>query len=476
MLRLWASSMTPADWSSIDTMSIQELAKIIKDNGIVGAGGAGFPTYIKINERAETILLNCAECEPLLKLDRQLLQKEAGKILTAFSLVRDTVGAKEAIIGIKAEYEETVETLKGILPRFPGIRLHLLQSIYPMGDEVVLIYEATGKQIRPGGLPIEQGVAVFNAETMYNIYRAVYENKPVTQKLVSIVGEVNHPVTMFFPLGLSLEECVKAAGGSKVKNPVYLVGGPMMGMIRSGSTPVTKTTNAVILLDQNHTLIQKRRLNPEVGLKRAASACCQCRACTDLCPRHALGHPIEPHKFMRAAANRDFSDMNPYINTMFCSSCGLCETYSCPQGLSPRTLMAVYKGGLRKAGVKAPEVEAAPVAESREYRKAPESRLIARLGLTQYDVSAPMEASESEQSGAKLHAGRETASMASMDILLSQHIGAPAEAVVSVGDSVKAGQVIAAAAQGISVPIHASIDGEVVSVTKDSVSLLAKNV
>ena len=104
----------------------------------------------------------------------------------------------------------------------------------------------------------------------------------------------------------------------------------MMGNIKGEDSPVTKTTNAVLVLPREHSLIQKKNQNPAIGLKRAASACCQCQACTDLCPRHALGHPIEPHKFMRAAANRDFRDANPFVNTFFCSSCGLCELYSCP--------------------------------------------------------------------------------------------------------------------------------------------------
>ena len=143
-------------------MDSKELSKIIKDNGIVGAGGAGFPTYMKIDERAQTILLNCAECEPLLKLHRQLLQTHAEEILETFQLVADTVGAERAIVGIKEVYKDTVAALKECIHKFPKVSLHLLDSVYPMGDEVVLIYEATGKVVRPGGLPIEEGIAVFN--------------------------------------------------------------------------------------------------------------------------------------------------------------------------------------------------------------------------------------------------------------------------------------------------------------------------
>ncbi|HJC22354.1 MAG TPA: 4Fe-4S dicluster domain-containing protein [Candidatus Eisenbergiella merdavium] len=441
-------------------MEIKELAGIIRENGIAGAGGAGFPTYMKIDERAQTILLNCAECEPLLKLHRQLLSRHTRQILQALSVVKETVGAEEAVIGIKGEYEETVRALKACLPDFPGMRIQLLDSAYPMGDEVVLIYEATGKVVRPGGLPIEQGIAVFNVETMYNISRALQESAPVTEKLVSVVGEVASPVTLRVPLGASLSDCVEAAGGALIPDPVYLVGGPMMGSIRPSDSPVTKTTNAVIVLSGDHPLIQKKRQNPAIGLKRAASACCQCETCTDLCPRHALGHPIEPHKFMRAAANRDFRDANPFLNTFFCSSCGLCELYSCPQGLAPRSLMAEYKTGLRKAGVKAPaDVVPAPVRESRQYRKAPEERLEARLGLSRYDADAPLT--------------EELLAVGTVKLLLSQHIGAPAVSVVQEGDRVEKGQLIGKAADGLSIPVHASVSGTVRKVEPGAVVIAA---
>ena len=168
-------------------MEISELSKILRENGVVGAGGAGFPTYGKLSDKAEIILMNCAECEPLLKLHRQLLFQKCREILKAFSLIRETLGAKEGIIGIKKGYVQTIEALEAVLPEFPGIRIHKLPGAYPMGDEVVLIYEATGRVVRPGGLPIEQGIAVFNVETLYNVYRAVFEHKPVTSKVVTIV-------------------------------------------------------------------------------------------------------------------------------------------------------------------------------------------------------------------------------------------------------------------------------------------------
>ncbi|MCM1064771.1 MAG: SLBB domain-containing protein [Eubacterium sp.] len=439
-------------------MEIQELKQILQNVGTVGAGGAGFPTYAKLDERAEVILMNCAECEPLLKLHRQLLEQCAGEILKAFDMIAQTVGAKEAVIGIKREYKATLKAIDKYIDAYPNMRVQLLDGAYPMGDEVVLIYEATGRVIRPGGLPIEEGVAVFNVETVYNVYRAVERDTPVIDKLVTVVGEVEHPITVRVPLGATIKDVVAYAGKVTTGNPAYLVGGPMMGNLAAETAVVTKTTNAVIVLDQSHSLIRRKNRNAAIDLKRAASSCCQCETCTNLCPRHALGHPIEPHKFMRSAANQDFQDTSVFLNTMFCSSCGLCENFSCPQGLSPRSLIADYKLGLRKAGVKPPaDVKPAPVKESRQYRKVPEERLAARLGLSRYDVEAPLQEDGYWKGQDIIH---------KVKILTSQHIGAPAVPTVETGAKVKAGDMIAKPGNGLSVAIHASMDGIVREVTE----------
>ncbi len=439
-------------------MEIQELKQTLQNIGTVGAGGAGFPTYAKLDGRAEIILMNCAECEPLLKLHRQLLEQRAEDILRAFDRIAQTVGAKEAIIGIKREYKATLKAIDRYIDAYPNMRVQLLDGAYPMGDEVVLIYEATGRVIRPGGLPIEEGVAVFNVETVYNVYRGMENSTPVIDKLVTVVGEVEHPITVRVPLGASIKDVIAYAGETTTKNPVYLIGGPMMGNLADETAVVTKTTNAVIVLDKSHSLVRRKNRNAAIDLKRAASSCCQCETCTSLCPRHALGHPIEPHKFMRSAANQDFQDTSVFLNTMFCSSCGLCENFSCPQGLSPRSLIADYKAGLRKAGVKPPAgVVPAPVQESRQYRKVPEERLAARLGLSKYDVEAPLQEDGYWKSKDIIH---------KVKIPLSQHIGAPAVPVTESGAKVKAGDMIAKPGNGLSVAIHASMDGTVREVTE----------
>lgn len=443
-------------------MDLQMLRTLLQNSGVVGAGGAGFPTYMKLNEKADTVLLNCAECEPLLKLHQQLLEAHTPEILQTLDMVAKLLGAKQVFVCAKSEYKHTTQALHESLPAFPQMRLELLDSIYPTGDEIVLIYEVTGRIVRPGGLPIEAGVVVFNVETMYNIYRAVQMNMPVTDKLVTVTGAVKNPITVRVPIGTAMEDVVAMAGGSEIKDPAYLIGGPMMGNLGSPKQPVTKTTNAILVLPQDHQLVLNRTASTSIELKRAASVCCQCESCTDMCPRHLLGHPIEPHMFMRAAANNDFRDKNIFLNTMYCSGCGVCELYACPQSLSPRTLITNYKNGLRKAGVAVPkDTESTSAAYMRAFHTVPEKRLQARVGLTKYESDAPLDDN--------------LRSVKRVKILFSQHIGAPAKPLAAQGADVKIGDVLAQPAQGLSVAIHASISGKILEINDKFAILESSN-
>lgn len=441
-------------------MLIDELKTSVRENGIVGAGGAGFPSYAKMNDRADTVILNCVECEPLLKLHRQLLAAHVQEIVSMLDEVREVLGAKEAVIGIKKELVHTIGILEEAVTDYPNVRICAVRSVYPMGDEVILIYEATGRVISPGGLPIDENVIVYNVETMFNMYRAVHEGLPVTSKLVSIVGAVEKPITITLPLGMTVKDAVQNAGRITVENPVYVMGGPMMGHLGTENTVITKTTNAVIVLPEDHKTVMRMRKNLAIERRRAASSCCQCRTCTEMCPRHALGHPIEPHRIMRAAANHDTSDLNVYINAAYCSSCGLCENYACPQGLSPRSVIAEFKAGLRNAGIKTEKTKPAEVTMDRELKKTPVARLKARMGLSEYDVPAPL-------------VEEEPVAM-SVTLALRQHIGAPALPCVEKGEQVTKGQKLADAAEGLSVALHASIDGIVEKVNEREIVIRSR--
>lgn len=429
-------------------MKLTELSKIFKECGVVGAGGAGFPSYAKLNEKADTIILNCAECEPLLKLHRQVMAEHAYEILYALNEVRIATGAKDIIIAIKPNYKQAIAAIEEVLPSFNNTRIGLLPPVYPSGDEVITIYEVTGRVVPAGKLPIEVGCIVYNVETMLNAYYAIKENKPVTHKYCTVTGAVKEPVTLKLPLGMKVSEVIKAAGGATIEDYEIVSGGPMTGRLCSENDVVTKTSNAYIVLPPSHYVVQKKKANTQVSVNRAMSTCCHCGMCTALCSRHMLGYPIDPTKFMNALSAGATGNIEPYVNTFFCSACGLCEMYSCFQNLNAQTLISVFKGGMRKGGVKMPEVQMAPVDPLRSQKLVSHSRLTARLGLTQYNKNAPLIEDEIKVKTVK--------------IMLSQHIGAPCEAVVKKGDQVKVGQIIGKAADDkLGVNIHSSVDGVV---------------
>lgn len=441
-------------------MNFDELKDLLRQNGVVGAGGAGFPSYAKLDKRADTLILNCAECEPLLRLHRQVLEQHAEDILIALDLLAKAAEVTQVYIALKHSYKRAIEAVNAVLPSFPNMKVCTLPEIYPAGDEVVLTYEVTGRVVPPGAIPLAVGVTVFNVETVYNVYQAT-KGIPVTHKFVTIAGAVASPITLKVPIGMTLGELVPLAGGATVSDPVFWVGGPMMGRVGTAYEPVTKTTNAVLILPQDHYVVKKKQAKAPIDLARAMAACCQCSYCTDLCPRHLLGHPINPSEFMRVSSNGITGQTEPYLNSFFCSGCGLCEVFSCCQGLSPRNLLAVCKSSLRQKGVKPPQnVPLAPVSDVRKYRQIPVERLLARLDLTAYKHPAPLTDTEVSTKQVRLS--------------LSQHIGAPSVPTVAVGDSVTVGQLIAApATEALSVGLHSSVNGIVKDVTDTGIVITA---
>lgn len=442
-------------------MTFDELSTILKDNGIVGAGGAGFPTYAKLSQKADTIILNCAECEPLLKLHRQVLKKNTVEIFDTLCLIAEVLGANDIVIAIKEAYKTTLQAVRNTLPAYKNIRLSLLPEVYPAGDEVMIVYETTKRIVPPGKIPIAVGAIVFNVETVFNIYKAIEKKEPVTYKYITLAGEIEKPVTVKAPIGITFDEVLKKAEGLTVEDYALICGGPMTGTLATTSDVVTKTTNAILVLPEDHYIINKKNSNNKHNMKRAMSACCQCRMCTDLCSRHLLGHPIKPHEFMRAATSGDTRKLEPFLDTMYCSGCGLCEMYACQQGLSPRTLIAEYKAGLKANGIKPPEnVKSEGVNPLRALRQVPKARVKNRLGLSKYNRAAPID--------------EEIIKTDKVKIKLSQHIGAPAKAVVKKGDKVEAGQLIAKAAENaLSVNIHASISGIVTKADENFIIISA---
>ncbi len=358
-------------------------------------------------------------------------------------------------MAIKRSYTVTEEAIKPYLEFFPNIEICKLPDIYPAGDEVILTYEVTGRVVPPGNIPLSVGVTVLNVETVYNLYRAM-NGRPVTRKYVTIAGEVETPVTVRVPIGVTIGEILPLAGKITTEDPAFIIGGPMMGNLGSKANIVTKTTNAVLVLPSSHPLIRKRQGKTFIDMKRAMAACCQCSYCTSLCSRNLLGHPINPSEFMRVASNGITNDAQPYLDAMYCSGCGLCELYSCVQNLSPRTLLAACKAELRQAGVKPQMHTESPKArDERPLRQVPMSRLTSRLGLKKYNKADEVIVAVPD--------------FKKVTVLLSQHIGAPSVPIVKKGDIVSEKQLIAKSGEGLSVALHSPVNGVVSAVGKTAI-------
>ena len=236
------------------------LAEKVRQAGVVGAGGGGFPTHVKLNAKAETVIANGAECEPLLHKDAVIMEESAAELVRGMQLAMEAVGANEGVIGVKGKKKHAVEAVQAA-SKGTNVRVQLLGDYYPAGDEYDLVYNVTGKLIPPGGIPIAVGVVVNNVETFVNI-AAAHDGKPLTHKMLTIAGAVKSPATLRVPIGTTFRECIEYAGGLDTNDPVLCLGGLMMGTTTDDlDTPVTKTSTGVVILPRTHHVIE-RKLKP----------------------------------------------------------------------------------------------------------------------------------------------------------------------------------------------------------------------
>lgn len=429
----------------------------IETSGVVGCGGAGFPTHRKLTGSIEYFIVNGAECEPLLRTDRYLMREKADLIVKAVAALGAELHIPHLVIALKHHYAAEAAALRAaIAAQSAPVTIHELQSFYPAGDEQTIVHEVTGRTVPPGGIPMAVGAVVDNVATVYSIALAM-EGYPFTQKYLTVTGEVRTPTILKVPVGTPVMECIALCGGTALSDYCVISGGPMMGRLleHPEREVVTKTTSALLVLKRNGFHDRAASADMRRMVNRAKSACIQCTACTQLCPRHLLGHPLEPHRIMRTLAmGGDFSTLveNPVIQSAaLCCECGICETAACPMGLYPRRINHALKMELRKSGVSLPAFALAPTSPHREERKLPTDKAAARSGVypyAHYEISAFL---------------AHTAPR--VEIPLQMHIGAPARPTVAVGDRVYHGTLIAAPAPGaLGANIHASIDGRVTAI------------
>ena len=434
----------------------------IKELGIVGAGGAGFPTYVKLGSEAEIFIVNAAECEPLLHKDKELLRRKSETFYKGLLTCLELTAAKRCIIGVKEKYADVISHLKEVCPAPDRIEIMGLRDFYPIGDEVTLIYETTGRIVAPRALPISQGVIVNNVETIYNIGLET----PLVTKFITVAGDVQQPVSVEVPIGISYREVIALAkpnlNGADLEHMEsqldVIVGGPMMGKLADSlNDPVTKTTGGLLVFQKDHPLIKRfRTAANENHVNRISKAACdQCATCSELCPRHLLGHPIEPHKAMRnlvfSSFNQDGSQTRPIqAHTMACAECNLCTLISCPEGLYPTQRCISAKKDAMAAKATFTETGHSQAHPLVDYRRTPVKKILTRLALDQFQNKGelvPVEVKPKQ-----------------LVIRLSQHIGTPATSLVASGEEVSRYQKIATVNDKLGAEIHSPVNGRVTAV------------
>ena len=305
----------PRTAEEVEKLTAEELMAIIREAGIVGMGGATFPTHVKLSSgigKVDTIIINMSECEPYITAEDRLAQEYPAELLGGIQLLMKILGLKEARIGMENNKPAATKALKAELDPATGIRLELLPCKYPQGAEKQLIYAITGREVPSGGLPAAVGCAVFNGATCKAVYDAVYLGMPLIRRIVTVSGDiVMEPKNLMVPIGTSFNELMEACGVSE--NPYkVLSGGPMMGFAQYDlSVPTTKGTNAVTILGKSN----KYAVEPV--------RCIRCGKCIDACPMRLM-----PVLMYKAQQSGNLEEMKA-TNLMDCIECGCCA-YTCP--------------------------------------------------------------------------------------------------------------------------------------------------
>lgn len=305
-------SITPHDGENLTDPEV--LTAIIREAGIVGMGGATFPTAFKISSglgKVDTVIINAAECEPYITSDHRTMLEHPDEVIAGIRILTKVFGLELAYVGIEKNKPDAIELLSKKCG--DDIKIMPLQTRYPQGAEKQLIQSITGREVPPGGLPAHVGCVVFNVFTAYSVYRAVHEGMPAIERVVTVAGDcVNTPTNLICRIGTPLEHVFEAAGGFKLPPRKVLMGGPMMGNAQfSLSAPVIKATNALLAFSGKE---DKNVSNP---------TCIRCGKCSQVCPMRLV--PMYMYMYERKS---DLASLEK-LHVTDCIECGAC-TYICP--------------------------------------------------------------------------------------------------------------------------------------------------
>lgn len=338
--------------NNVDALTGEEIIEIVKNAGITGMGGAGFPTHVKLAGavgKVDTLILNGAECEPYITSDHRLMLERGDAVIGGAQLMAKAIGLNGAVIGIELNKPDAIEHLKALAGLTGDVRIEGLKTRYPQGAEKQLIQMITGRQVPPGKLPADVGCLVCNIATAAAVYDAVTEGKPLTQRGVTITGgAIAEPMNVMVPMGTPVSHLIKMAGGFQENPDRVLLGGPMMGNpIYDLDVPVMKSTNCILSMTSK-----------EVAARDPAQTCIRCAKCVEVCPMKLT--PL----FMRMNANkRRWSEVEA-LNVMDCIECGSCS-YICPARIP---LVQTFRAA--KAEIRTQAAKAKAVQEAKEATKA----------------------------------------------------------------------------------------------------------
>ena len=300
----------------IEKLTQDEMVEIIKEKSLVGLGGSGFPTYIKLGtkEKINTVVINAVECEPYLSSDYRLILEHPGRVVTGLKYVMQALNVKEAVIAIKSEKDPLFQVLNQVLRvRYPecNIKIAKLGNHYPQGWEIEVFKNALGIDVPFGELPTKYGVIGFNVSTAVGIFDAIKHNLPVTKRHFTMTGDaIKFPQNFRIRVGTSVRELIELCDGyiNDIEDVLVVMGGPMMGVSTvSDDVIVSKTTTSVIVLK---------------NVEYKEEPCVRCGSCVYSCPAH-----LEPVQIMNAVKRND-KDVMKGLEAFKCIECGLC-TYVC---------------------------------------------------------------------------------------------------------------------------------------------------
>jgi electron transport complex protein RnfC len=296
--------------------SADELVEAIRKSGVVGLGGAGFPTYVKFKvdlARVEALIINCAECEPYITSDSYSMMERTQDMEYALVKIKEHFGIKKIIIGIEENKKRSIACMRELANKIEGVEVKVLPSKYPQGGEKVLVYHTTKKVIPTGKLPIDVGCIVINCTTLASIGKYLIDGTPLVKKCVTVDGgAIKNPANVLVPIGTSVAELVEFCGGFKEEPAKVLYGGPMMGItINSIDAPVIKNTNAIVALTEKEAKLPK------------TTACIRCGSCTNACP-----FGLAAAEILRAYDKKDAEKLKA-LSVETCMECGCCS-FVCP--------------------------------------------------------------------------------------------------------------------------------------------------